>query len=393
MRPLSLGEIWFLFKNGWQDLINTDFNSLKYSEVDLAIKVGAVVATLILLKLSWTLLGKMFGWNKYSRMDSGHTVSRNSERGLLAGFFLILPTAALLVPLTAILFAVANPSRTVIQEEKKHEETRTRIDFRDASSSMGALFKRSGKSKAEIAMNAHLKFLEMRRGKNDRTALWLFSDDPYPIQEDFIIDDELSYLKAFDAPWELGSIDVSGYSKEQWEKYTMPRTRYLQVSGQGGTQLSPALKMAIQLFDSDEKKQKKSSYYKSGKRSILIVTDAGIYDLNSTKADFEELGKRKITLYVIFIDETVRDEYSKQPNNIPELLNEVIIRGGKFFTVSDEKAIENAYKEIDKLETGRVEIEKKVFRVPAFYKFVFLGIIFLVVVVIAGLLTELLSYP
>src|SRR3989338_1952021 len=101
MRPPSLGEIWFLFKNGWQDLINTDFNSLKYSEVDLAIKVGAVVATLILLKLSWTLLGKMFGWNKYSRMDSGHTVSRNSERGLLAGFFLILPTAALLVPLTA----------------------------------------------------------------------------------------------------------------------------------------------------------------------------------------------------------------------------------------------------------------------------------------------------
>lgn len=393
MKPTSFGEVWFLIRNGWYDFVNTDFNSLKYSGVDLAVKVGAVIAVLVLLKLSWIMLCKMFGWDKYSRMDSGHTASRDSERGLLAGFFLTLPRTILLVPLTAILFAIADPFLAVTKEEKKYVETRTRFDFRDASGSMHELFKNSGMSKAEVAMNAHLKFIDMRRGKNDRTAFWLFSDDPYPVQEDFIIDDELYYLKAFDAPWELGSMDPASWSDEQWKQYPLSQSRYLNVAGQGGTQLSKTLKAAIQLFDSDEKKQKNPPYYKSGKRSILIVTDAAISDFNKTKLDFDELTKRKIVVYIIFIDEKAGEQHSDQLANVPELLKEVIARGGKFFPVSDEKAIENAYREIDKLETGKVEIEKKIFKIPAFYKFVFIAIVCLIIVILAGLLAESLSYP
>src|SRR3989344_758405 len=172
MRPPSFDEILFIIKNGWHDLINTDFDQLKYSAVDFAVKVGMVAAMIVLLKLTWILLCKIFGWHKYSRTDSGHTVSRDSERGFLAGFFLILPKIALLAPLTAILFAVADPFLATIKEEKKYVEVKTIVKLRDASGSMGYKFKQSGKSKGEIAMNADLKFLEMTRTPFRKILLW-----------------------------------------------------------------------------------------------------------------------------------------------------------------------------------------------------------------------------
>ncbi|MBI2062604.1 MAG: VWA domain-containing protein [Candidatus Yanofskybacteria bacterium] len=391
--PPSFSEIWFLIKNGWYDFINTDFNSLKYAGFDLAVKVGTVVAAFVLLKLLWILICKIFGWNKYSRMDSGHTVSHNSERGFLAGFFLTLPKTVLLVPLSAIIVGIADPFLAVNKEERKNIETRTRMDFRDASGSMGVLFKQSGKSKAEIAMDAHLRFLDIRRGKNDRTAFWIFSNDPYPIQEDFVVDDELYYLKVLDAPWEIGVMSPELWTEEQWAGYPVPQSRYLSIDGQGGTQLSTTLKVALQLFDSDEKKQKKTPYYKSGKRSILIVTDAAISDFDKVKIDFEELSKRRITPYIIFIDDSAGEQHPNQLANAPELLQEVIDRGGKFFPVSDEKAIENAYREIDKLEMGKVEIERKNFKIPVFYKFIFFAVISFAAAILLGLLSELLLYP
>lgn len=393
MSPPSFNEIWLLVYNGWRDLLNTDFNSLRYSDVDLAVKVGVVMVVFVLFKLSWILICKMFGWHKYYRTDSGYTISRDNERGLWAGLFLNLPRMILLVPLVAILFAIADPFLVVTKEEKKYVEVRTRIDFRDLSESMTSPFRDSNKSKAEVAMDVHLKFLEMRRGKKDRTAFWIFSNDPYPVQENFIVDDELYYLKAFDAPWELGSMDPDAWTDEQWQKWPIPKTRFLQVYGQGGTQLTNALKMAIKLFDDDDKKQKNSPYYTNGGRSILMVTDAAIADFDNTKSSFEELSKRKIIPYIIFIDETAGEPHPDQLTNISKLLEEVTSRGGKFFPVSDEKSIENAYREIDKLEMGKVETERKVFKTPAFYKFVFIAIVCLLVLIIFGLLAELLSFP
>ena len=395
IRLPSFDEILFIVKSGWYDLLGTDFNQLKYSAVDLAVKIGAVTAILILLKLAWVLLCRISGWHKYSRMDSGHTASRDNGKGFLAGFFLTLPKIALLASLTAILFAIASPFITVLKEEKKYIKTRTRVEAQDVSGSMGFRDEQSGKSRGEINMNARLKFLEMRRGKNDRVALWAFSDDPYPIQEDFIIDDDLIYLKAYDAPWEIGGWDPDKWTEEEWRKYSMPRSRFLWVAGQGGTQLSKTLKTIIRLFDEDEKKQKKTPYFKNAGRSVLITTDAMVSDFYSIRADFEELSKRKIIPYIIWIDGVSEEEQDPdQPVYYqPELLKEVVSRGGKFFSASDEKAIENAYREIDKLEAVTVEVERKVFKIHVFHKFVFLAIICLIIVIPTGLLTELLSYP
>jgi len=391
----GLDIIWSVVLDGWRDLMNTNFDQIKYSEVDLAIKVGVVLVLLVLLKMLWAFLSRLFDWNKYSMKDSGHPILYSKRMGLLAGFFLSLPKLLLIIPFIAIFFAVAGPFVSVIKVEKKFVEARTRLDLKDASGSMLGTFKQSGKSKAEVAMNAHLKFLKMRQGKNDRTAFWVFSDDPYPVQEDFVIDDDLYYLKAYDAPWELSGSSLDSYSEEQWGEYAIPRSRVVQVAGQGGTQLSGTLKTAVWLFDEDQRKQEQKTYhgYKNAGKAMLIVTDAAISDFAETKVEIQELSKRNVKIYIIFIDETTVTQDTEQPVKAPELLEEVVSRGGKFFPVSDEKALENAYAEIDRLEKITVTEERKVFTTPVFYKFIFVAIVFFIFLIPLGVLTELLSYP
>lgn len=402
LHKFNLEALNLVIQNGWQDLVNTDFYQLKFSETELALKVGAVLFLLILLKMIWILFGRWLGWENYSRKDSGHLISGRNDRYLFTRFILTIPTLALVLPLLAILFAIASPYLSTTKEEKKYIETRTRIEFRDVSGSMGFPFNiddvndTNRKSNAEIAAKAHLKFLEMRRGKNDRTAFWLFSNDPYPVQEDFIVDDELYYLKVYDAPWELGP-EVGGWTDDQWNNYTIPKSRYLVVEGQGGTQLSKSLRAAIQLFDADAKKQKLSPYKANG-RSILIISDADISDLETTKVDLENLNKRRIRIYIILIGGmSSRPQYDEEGNEIQtgtlSLLQEIINRGGKYFPISDESALEGAYQEIDKLEKTRVEIVTKSFKVPAFQKFIFLAIVALVIIIPLGLLVQLLRYP
>ena len=388
----NLEEIKIIIQEGWRDLANTDFYQMKFSETELAFKVGVVLFFLILLKMVWILIGRWLGWENYSRKDSGHFISEKNERHFIARFLLAIPTLVLILPLLAVLFAIASPYFPTTKEEKKYIETRTRVELRDVSGSMGSgRFKNTKKSKAEVAMEAHLKFLEMRRGKNDRTAFWLFSDNPYPVQENFIVDDELYYLKVYDAPWELGSVNYNG-TEDLWTTYPIPYDRYLYVPGQGGTQLSATLGVAIRIFDADAKKQKLSPYSNTG-RAILIITDAAIADFDETKTDFEELSKRKIRPYIIFIDDSNGEDSENQLSNIPDLLKEVVSRGGKFFPVSDEDALNRAYQEIDKLEKTRVEIVKKSFKIPAFQKFIFMAIIALIIIIPVGLLTKLLNYP
>ena len=126
---------------------------------------------------------------------------------------------------------------------------------------------------------------------------------------------------------------------------------------------------------------------------MLIVTDAAISDFAETKVEIQELSKRNVKIYIIFIDETTVTQDTEQPAKAPELLEEVVSRGGKFFPVSDEKALENAYAEIDRLEKITVTEERKVFTTPVFYKFIFVAIVFFIFLIPLGVSMELLSYP
>lgn len=385
---LNLERINFLLRNGWQDVTSIDIGQINYSDPNLAVQVAMVVATLVVIKvlLVW------FGRNKYFRASSGHLIYSEESIGLFSRFFRTLPYVLLAIPVAFLVTAIADPFITETKEEKIYVETRTRVDIKDISGSMNAVFKNTQSSKAEVAMNAHLEFLKRRAGKGDRASLWIFGSLPHLIQN-FIIDDEVYYLQAHDAPWGVGAYE---YNDETGEYLggCYSSIRFPCINGEGGgTVLSSALKAVTNQFDEDEKKQKNSPYYKSNTgRAILVITDAEVADLNNVLDSFEELRKRKIVLYLILINEKSGASPSEQESVVP-LLAAVEKNGGKYFSVADEVGFTRAYLEIDNLEKVKIETKVITFKIPLFQDFVFVAFLSLLVIIPLGLLLVSFSHP
>lgn len=394
--PVNWNEITYLLKSGWYDFTGTDFSQTRYTDINLALYAGAVIACTLLLKwLLPKLLFYLFGRNRTedSQKVSGHLIS---GRGFIAKIFFSLPKFALVIPLTAVLFAIANPFLPVTRDEKKYVETRVRVDIRDVSGSMGFLLgdTNTNKSRAEIAHNAHLEFLRMRAGKGDRTSFWVFSNNPYLIQS-FTVDEEVYYQQVYDAPWELGSTAPDDFGPERWANYPIPKSRYTFAIDEGGTMMFPALRAVANQFEEDDKKQKSSPFYRVVGRSVLILTDSDISDFEQAKYYVDELRKKRVVIYVILIGPNAPtvDEEGNAYTTVSPILEEIKRNGGKYFPVSSQDSILNAYREVDKLEKTKIQIEKKVFKIPLFYKFVFISISVLIIIIPLGLFLKLFEHP
>lgn len=425
MYSFDLANILEILKSGWEDFIATDFNQIHYADSKLAVWVGIILIFLIAVKLLFLL----FGRNKYARADSGHLIYGRYRKGLLVRLLMVLPILSLVFILTAVLFAISGPFFTATKNEKKYIETRTRVDVQDVSGSMTSISGdvKSGdgyKTKAEVSMDAHLKFLEMRRGKKDRTSFWIFSDNAF-LKQDFTVDDDLFYFQVYDAPWELGGNPRDAFSWDQVPFSYYPKSRYQQIPGEGGTQMSSVLKAVVRQFDEDDARQKKATNYRASVgRALLILTDAEISDFDSSKKEIEELRIRKVIIYIILIKEPPPPPSPPSPPPPPQepgapdpessdspegggsayqsqaeqvtsnpLLDEIVRQGGAFFPVSSESSLLSAYREIDRLEKVKTVVENKVFKVPIFYKFVFIGIVSLSLVLLGLFTVYLLEYP
>ena len=242
-------------------------------------------------------------------------------------------------------------------------------------------------------MNAHLEFLKRRAGKGDRTSLWVFGSLPHLIQN-FIVDDQVYYLQAYDAPWGIAT-NYSGSDDEGGGGYgCVSIFRFPCYSNDsGGTVLSLALGAVIIQFDEDEKRQKNSPFFKKNAgRSIVIITDAAISDLKDTIKHFEGLRNRNIKPYLIWINES-GGAASSEKLNIDLLLATIEKIGGKYFPVTDEAGFTDAYLEIDKLEKTKVEVLKIHYKVPLFQNFILLAILSLLIIIPLGLLVSAVNYP
>lgn len=391
-------NIRYLLESGWHDIVGTDFDQIKYSEINLALYIALIVAGVVASKALFVL----FGRKKYSQKISGHFISKEDkifrqdreskiEIGLLARILLILPRLILVAPIAAVLLAIANPFFNALSEEKHYIETRVRVDARDLSSSMSAQFKGSNKSKAEIAMDTHLRFLEMRRGKGDRTSFWTFSNNPY-LQQGFTIDEESYYWQVYDAPWEISNMDPDQWTEEKWNEELVSRSRYSYVRGEGGTNMAPLFRAVVKQFDEDDKKHRELSSRVVG-RALLVITDAAISDFDKSKPYIETLRKKGVKIYIIWINEKAGESHPDQLKNINPLLQEVISSGGRYFPISSPDSLLKAYREIDRLEKTKIEISKKIYRVPVFYKFIFIAVSLLITIIPLGIIVSFLSSP
>ena len=336
--------------------------------VALAVAVGVVLA-LTLVRLAATR-------KRHARQHSGHLIEAGHRKRLWVRVLHTAPKALLAAALVMLVVSVADPFLTATEEVSGSVESRVRIDLVDTSGSMAWEFPDTNKSKAEVARDAHLEFLEMRREKNDRVSLWLFSTYPYMV-DDFVMDDELYYYQVWDAPYVM--------TQRLDKAMVVPRDKVRIIPAEGDTNIIRPLQDIVKHFDRDEAVQGRG---RNQNRAVLIITDAAVDEFPD--AEFEELSKRNIVPYLIYINTSDARTASFLNPSVPQLVAQIQEYGGDYFDVTSEDSLLRAYQAIDEREAVRVELKHRALRVPIYSRFLLVAMGLLVIGIPLGFVSELL---
>ena len=257
---ITWDEFVAFLRAGALELADTQFEQVRYGDVGMAIALTALVA--LGLFLTFGRLG--FRRRKYTRFHSGHDIAHAHQKRFWVRLLHSAPKAFIGGALALILFAAADPFLTATEEVSGYIESRVRVDLVDTSGSMAWEFPDTGKSKAEVAREAHLEFLEMRREKNDRVSLWLFSTYPYMV-DDFVMDDELYYFQVWDAPY----VTTQRLDKAM----VVPPDKVRIIPAEGDTNIIRPLRSIMKHFERDEALMGGGENLN---RAVLIITDAAV---------------------------------------------------------------------------------------------------------------------
>ena len=366
------------------ELVGTELTQIRYTDIGMTywLSIGVTLVAVLTLVRLWLTSPR------HRREHSGHVIERRFQRGPWSRAFYNLPKLLLGLALAVLLVAMADPYLTATEEVTGDMESRVRIDLVDTSLSMAWEFPGSGKSRAEVAREAHLAFLEMRRDKNDRVALWLFSSFPYMV-DDFVIDDELYYFQVMDAPYAIVRI-LAAQSGTATDRMFVPRDKVRIIDSEGNTNIIRALQSVVKHFDRDVASVADGA---NPHRAVLIVTDADVDEI--PVAEFVELNKRNIVPYMIFINAaeqrpTRASAVSTPVGNTQALIETIREFGGDYFDVTDGDGLARAYEAIDEAETVRVELSHRAVKVPIYSRFLLISMALLVVGIPAGFVAELM---
>jgi len=365
-------------ETGIQELVDTDFAQVRYADTGTAILLALIVAIAALL----TLARLAFLRRRHSRQHSGHDVARRHQRGLLIRIAYNTPKLVLALALALILVALSDPFVTSTEEITGEVESRVRIDLVDTSLSMAWEFSNSELSRAEVARAAHLEFLEMRREKNDRVSLWLFSSYPYMV-DDFVMDDELYFFQVMEAPYVTVKILATEPGTRR-DKYFVPEDKVRIIESEGTTNIQRALQSVLKHFDLDAATFNRGA---TVNRAVLIITDADVDEI--PVAELSALNARNIVPYIIYIN-TANVRSTEDDAEAPSLIDSIHEYGGDYFDVSTENGLQRAYEAIDEREAVRVELTHRALKVPIYSRFLLVSLVLMVVGIPAGFVAELL---
>ncbi len=360
-----------------QELIETDFAQVRYADTGTAVLLAFIVTAAAVL----TVARLAFLRRRHSRQHSGHEVARRHQRGLFVHIAYNAPKLVLALALAIILVALSDPFVTSTEEVTGDVESRVRIDLVDTSLSMAWEFSNSELSRAEVARAAHLEFLEMRREKNDRVSLWLFSSYPYMV-DDFVIDDELYFFQVMEAPYVTVKILATEPGARR-DKYFVPEDKVRIIDSEGTTNIQRALQSVLKHFDRD------AAAFNRGvtvTRAVLIITDADVDEI--PVAELAALNARNIVPYIVYIN-TANTRSTEEDVEAPSLIDSIRDFGGDYFDVSTEDGLQRAYAAIDERETVRVELTHRALKVPIYSRFLLVSLALLVVGIPAGFVAEL----
>ena len=371
-----------------QELLATDPDQIRFTDIGLTYWLSAAV---VLIGLA--TLARLQGLARlHHRQHSGHRIDRRFRRGAPGRALYHLPKVVLGLALAILLVAMADPYLASTEETAGEMESRIRIDLVDTSLSMSWELPGTGRSRAEVAREAHLEFLEMRRAKNDRVALWLFSSFPYLV-DDFVVDDELYYFQVMDAPYAIVRI-LAAQSGTPIDQMYVPPDKVRIVDREGNTNIVRALQSVVRHFDRDAALLGRGA---APHRAVLIVTDADVDEI--PEAEFAALTRRNIVPYMIFINAADSRRVSRargaaasrQPtSNTQGLIDLIRAFGGDYFDVADADGLARAYEAIDDAETVPVELSHRAVKVPIYARFLSIAMLLFVVGIPAGFVAELM---
>ena len=365
-------ELLAFLNGGFQELLETDFQQLRYADVGIAVGLAFFVGGV----LAFTLVRLAAARKRHTRQHSGHVVDPSHRKRLWIRGLHTAPKFLLAAALMLLIFSVADPFLTATEEVGGYVESRVRIDLVDTSGSMAWEFPETNKSKAEVARDAHLAFLEMRREKNDRVSLWLFSTYPYMV-DDFVMDDELYYFQVWDAPYVM--------TQRLDKAMVVPQDKVRIIPSEGDTNIIRPLQSIVKAFDGDEATLGRGA---NQNRAVLIITDAAVDEFPD--AEFAELNRRNIVPYLIYINTSDARSASFLHPSVPQLVAQIQEYGGDYFDVTDEDSLLRAYEAIDEREAVRMELKHRALKVPIYPRFLLLAMGFLVVGIPLGFVSELL---
>ena len=366
------------FINGrLQELVNTDFEQVRYADTGTATLIAIIVAVATLLTFARLALLR----RRHARHHSGHEVASRHRQGRIIWLLYNLPKAFLALAVVIILVALSDPFVTSTEEVSGNVESRVRIDLVDTSLSMAWEFANSERSRAGVAREAHLQFLEMRREKNDRVSLWMFSSYPYMV-DDFVIDDELYFFQVMEAPYVTVKI-LASEPGQQRDRHFVPEDKVRIIESEGTTNIQLALQAVVRHFDRDATLFSRGA---TAHRAVLIITDADVDEIPT--AELADLNARNIVPYIIYIN-TENATSTEEDAAGPSLIDSIRDYGGDYFDVSTENGLQRAYEAIDERETVRVELTHRALKVPIYSRFLLISLGLLVFGIPAGFVAEL----
>ena len=354
------------------ELFGTQFEQIRYGDIGMAI----VLTVLVVAGVFFTLGRLGLRRRRHTRHHSGHDIDLLHQKRFVARALHGVPKVLVGAALALILFAAADPFLTATEEVSGYIESRVRVDLVDTSGSMAWEFPDTGKSKAEVARDAHLEFLEMRRDKNDRVSLWLFSTYPYMV-DDFVTDDELYYFQVWDAPY----VTTQRLDKAM----VVPPDKVRIIPAEGDTNIIRPLRSIMRHFEQDEALTGAGTNLN---RAVLIITDAAVDEFPDS--EFAALNQRNIIPYIIYINTSdIRTAMIGHPTTTPRLIEMIREYGGDYFDVTDQDSLTRAYEAIDEREAVRYELKHRALKVPIYPRFLLAALAMLVVGIPMGFLAEL----
>ena len=365
-------EFVTFLNTGFQDLAETEYAQVRYGDVAMAITLAVVIG----FALFFTSARLAFWRRKYSRHHSGHEIAAAHQKRTWVRVVHTAPKVLIAGALGLILVAAADPFLTATEEVSGYVESRVRVDLVDTSGSMAWEFPETGKSKAEIAREAHLRFLDMRAGKNDRVSLWLFSTYPYMV-DDFVVDDELYYFQVWDAPYVM--------TQRLDKAMVVPHDKVRIIPAEGDTNIIRPLESILRSFDQDEAVM---GGVENVNRAVLIITDAAVDEFPD--AQFLALNQRNIIPYIIYINTSDIRTTMIGRSSTPRLIEMIREYGGDYFDVKDQDSLARAYEAIDEREAVRVEMKHRALKVPIYSRFLLVAMAMLIVGIPMGFVSELL---